>query len=247
VRWAVTVLAAGKGTRMKSVLPKVLHRLDGRTLIDHVLDTALAVASPEHVVVVIGHGAEAVRAEVAGRGVLCVVQEPQLGTADAVRVALGGIHPESTDGLIVLSGDVPLLRPATVARLQERLEPGAGAALLTAVLPEPGAYGRVLRGADGSVKAIVEASDATVDELQIHEVNAGIYAFRVPELTAALAEVAADNSQGEYYLTDVIAALRRRGLGVTAEILDEASEMLGVNTHRDLARLEALLGRHRRA
>jgi bifunctional UDP-N-acetylglucosamine pyrophosphorylase / glucosamine-1-phosphate N-acetyltransferase len=247
MRWAVAVLAAGKGTRMRSDLPKVLHLLGGRVLLDHVLDTALAVAGPEAVVVVIGHGAEAVRAHVAGRGVVCVVQEPQLGTADAVRVALGGLEPGLADALVVLSGDVPLLRRTTVARLQRRLDPGPAAAILTAVLEEPAAYGRVLRDDDGSVAAIVEASDATPEELRIREVNAGIYAFRVPPLAAALASVATDNSQREYYLTDVVADLRGRGLEVAAEVLDEPMEMLGVNTRHDLADLEALLHRRSRA
>ncbi|HSL16543.1 MAG TPA: NTP transferase domain-containing protein [Methylomirabilota bacterium] len=240
-RCAVAVLAAGKGTRMRSDVPKVLHELAGRPLLDHVLDLALAVARPHDVVVVVGHGAEAVTELVRGRGVTEVVQEPQLGTGDALRVALAGLEGRPTGRLVVLSGDVPLLRPDTVRRLLADLDRGAAAALLTAELDDPGSYGRVVRAEDGSVAEVVEAGDAPPDRLAIREVNAGIYAFQRPVLADAVAELGRDNVQGEYYLTDVAAALQRRGLRVAAVRLDDPAEMQGVNSRTDLADAERAL------
>lgn len=239
--WATAVLAAGKGTRMRSRRPKVLHELAGRPLVDHVLDLAQAVTPSDRIVVVVGHGADLVRAHVLPRGVRTVLQEPQLGTGDAVRTALAAVDDQAVDGLLVLSGDVPLLQPRTVERLCERLEAGAGAALLTAILDEPGAYGRVVRAPDRSVRAIVEARDATAAELALREVNAGVYAFRLALLRRALAGLRPDNAQAEYYLTDVVAALVAGGATVGAEVLEDADEMLGVNDRTDLARLEAIL------
>ena len=172
----VAVLAAGKGTRMKSDLPKVLHKASGRALLDHVLDVGESQALPENIVVVVGHRSDLVEEHLRDRGVLTALQEPQLGTGDALRVAME-VAP-SGDIVLVLSGDVPLLRTTTLERLLGSMGKGAEAALLTAVLSEPGAYGRVIRGSDGSVRAIVEARDADADTLLLNEVNAGVYAFR---------------------------------------------------------------------
>ncbi|NOZ94902.1 MAG: NTP transferase domain-containing protein, partial [Acidobacteria bacterium] len=164
--WTVVVLAAGKGTRMKSSLPKVLHELAGRPLLEHVLDLARDLAPPEGIMVVVGHGAAQVATVAGARGASTVLQEPQLGTGDAVRVALAAL-PDGSEGVVVLSGDVPLLRAASVDALRRAVEEGAAAALLTAVLEEPGAYGRILRAPDGGVDAIVEARDATPGQLAI--------------------------------------------------------------------------------
>lgn len=240
-RWAVAILAAGKGTRMRSELPKVLHELAGRPLIDHVVDLALDVARPQDVVVVVGHGAAEVGALVRDRGVDAALQQPQLGTGDALRVALEALGHRSFDRVLVLSGDVPLLRPDTLRRLMAELDDGSAAALLTAELPDPGSYGRVVRAADGAVAEIVEAGDARPEQLEISEVNAGVYGFDRGPLTEALGELGADNVQAELYLTDVAAALRRRGLGVAAVRLDDPTEMQGVNTRADLARAARLL------
>jgi bifunctional UDP-N-acetylglucosamine pyrophosphorylase/glucosamine-1-phosphate N-acetyltransferase len=147
----VAILAAGQGTRMRSDLPKVLHELAGRPLVDHVIDRALEVARPHDVMVVVGHGADEVSAAVDGRGVSTTVQEPQLGTGDALRVALEALDERPTDRMLVLSGDVPLLRSTTLVRLTDELCDGARAALLTAELVDPGSYGRVVRGPDGLV------------------------------------------------------------------------------------------------
>ena len=243
--WGIVILAAGKGTRMRSDLPKVLHLAAGRTLIDRVLDLALGAVAPQDVTVVVGHGADRVRAQVAGRGVRTVLQEPQLGTGHALRVAVEAIKQPAPDALLVLSGDVPLLRPKTIARLRAAIN-GCAAVLLTAELTEPGSYGRVLRRADGSVESVVEAADGDARTLAIREVNAGVYAFRRESLEAALAGLSPANAQGEYYLTDVAAALGERGLRVAAVALDDPTEMRGVNTVEDLQAVEALLVAERR-
>ncbi|HHQ48267.1 MAG TPA: bifunctional UDP-N-acetylglucosamine diphosphorylase/glucosamine-1-phosphate N-acetyltransferase GlmU, partial [Acidobacteria bacterium] len=222
--------------------PKVLHRLAGRPLLDHVLDLAIELVPAERIVVVVGHGAEQVAAVATARGARTVLQEPQLGTGDAVRVALSGAGSD-TGGVVVLSGDVPLLRAVSVDALRRAVEGGAAAALLTAVLDEPGAYGRVLRDPDGGVAAIVEARDATPAELAVREVIAGVYAFARGPLEEALASLRPDNDQGEYYLTDVIGTLRARGLPVAAHVLADPIEMAGVNTVDDLRRLEETLAR----
>lgn len=242
-RWAVAILAAGQGTRMCSDLPKVLHPLAGRPLVDHVIDLALGIARPHDVVVVVGHQAEAVTSVVRERGVGEVVQEPQLGTGDALRVALEGLRNRPTDRILVLSGDVPLLRPETLRGLTGAVGDGIVAALLSAELDEPGTYGRVVRDADGMVREVVEARDADPKELAIREVNAGVYAFDRHPLSEALAGLETDNAQNEYYLTDVAAALRAKGLAVAAVRLEDPEEMQGVNTRADLARAGRVLNR----
>ncbi len=238
-RWSVVVLAAGQGTRMKSTLPKVLHEVGGRSLIDRVLDRALEPSPPERTVVVIGHGADRVRDAVRPRGVRTVVQEPQLGTGDALRVGLAAAPAANDDGVLVLSGDVPLLRSESIQALCGAVDDGATAALLTAELEDPGPYGRVVRAADGGVDRIVEARDASEDVLAVSEVNAGVYAFRRDPLARALGELTTDNAQREYYLTDVVSGLRSHGLSVEAVVLSDPMEMLGVNTRADLARVAA--------
>ena len=244
-RWEAVILAAGKGTRMKSDLPKVLHPLAGRPLLDHVLDLALALVPPEHVLVVAGHGAERVIPVAEERGARWALQRPQRGTGDAVRVALDALGNTAPEHLAVLSGDVPLLQPATVEALCHTVEEGAAAAMLTAILDDPASYGRVLRTPSGDVARIVETRDATPAELAICEVNAGVYAFERTALEAALGELRPDNDQQEYYLTDVIGVLRGRGLRIAASALDDPTEMLGVNTRADLAHLEALIASQR--
>jgi bifunctional UDP-N-acetylglucosamine pyrophosphorylase / glucosamine-1-phosphate N-acetyltransferase len=240
-RWAVAILAAGQGTRMHSEIPKVLHELADRPLLDHVIDLALEFARPHDVVVVVGHRADAVVKVVRERGIREVVQEPQNGTGDALRVALEGLRHRSFDRLVVLSGDVPLLRPESLRRLTAGVEKGHAAALLTAVVDVPGSYGRIIRAADGSVSEIVEAADARPDQLEIREVNAGVYAFDRRHVTDALAELGSDNAQGEVYLTDVAAELRHKRLGVAAVRLEDPEEMQGVNTRADLARAGRVL------
>jgi len=240
-RWAVAILAAGQGTRMCSDLPKVLHHLAGRSLVDHVIDLALTLARPHDVVVVVGHQADSVARVVRDRGVSEVLQEPQLGTGDALRVALDGLRNRPTDRILVLSGDVPLLRFETIERLIGAVGDDTAAALLSAELDEPGTYGRVIRDTDGMVREVVEARDADDAQLSIREVNAGVYAFDRGPLTEALAALGTDNAQSEYYLTDVAAALRAGGRTVVPVRLDDPREMQGVNTRADLARAGRVL------
>ncbi len=243
---AVVVLAAGKGVRMKSGLPKVLHSAAGRPLLDRVLDTADVILASEaggRLVVVVGVGREAVEPHVArvAPHAAVALQEPPRGTGDAVRAAVP--HLGDASRVVVLSGDVPLLRPGTVSRLLAALDArrDTPVAFLTAVLSDPSPYGRVLRDSNGVVVAVVEERDATDDERKIREVNGGIYAFDRPFLEAALARVEPTNAQGEYYLTDVLAMAVESGRPALGLVVDDPDEMLGVNSRAELARVDALL------
>jgi bifunctional UDP-N-acetylglucosamine pyrophosphorylase / glucosamine-1-phosphate N-acetyltransferase len=229
------ILAAGKGTRMKSGRAKVLHPVLGVPLLEHVLRT-VAAAGAAPVAVVVGHQAEAVELAFAGRGLTFVRQEPPLGTGHAVQVAreVFAAHPERT--VLVVNGDVPLLRPETLQRLlATHHERGAAATLLSVVLPDPGAYGRVVRDETGGVRAIVEAKDATGDVRGIREINAGLYAFEVPALLGVLGKLKPQNAQGEFYLTDVVGLLRAAGQPVAAVAADDPDEGLGVNSIAELS------------
>jgi len=243
MRWGVIVLAAGHGTRMRSKTPKVLHRIAGRTLIDHVLDQALETADAADIRVVVGHGADLVKAEITPRSVTTALQSPQMGTGHALDVGLKAQSGDLPDAILVLSGDVPLLRSTTLSELRNRLEDGAAAVMLTADLREPGSYGRVLRDESGRVSKIVEARDADEATRAITEVNAGIYAFRTTSLIEALAQLQPNNVQQEYYLTDVIALLKGRDLAVEAVMLSDSNEMTGVNTRADLSEAGKLMNR----
>ena len=236
----LVVLAAGKGTRMKSGLPKVLHAAAGLPLLEHVLRTADSV-SPASVVIVVGHQADAVQSAMAGRPNLRFArQEPQLGTGHALLMAedaLGGA--EGT--VVLLSGDVPLLTPDTLRTLVARhVETGAAATVLTAVVDDPAGYGRIQRQ-DGRISAIVEHKDASPEQRQIREINSGIYAFAVEPLFGALRQIGSANAQGEYYLPDLVRIYRDRGLTVETVTLDDPGEILGVNSRKELAQIGRLL------
>ena len=229
------ILAAGKGTRMKSGRAKVLHPVLGVPLLEHVLRTVEA-TSAKPIAVVVGHQAETVEATFAGRGLTFVRQEPPLGTGHAVQVAREAFaaHPDRT--LLVVNGDVPLLRPETLKRLLAvHRERGAAATLLTVVLDDPGAYGRVVRDGKGGVNAIVEAKDATDDVRGIREINAGLYVFEVPALLGVLGKLQPQNAQGEFYLTDVVGLLRAGGHQVAAVAAEDPDEGLGVNSIAELS------------
>ncbi len=247
MRWGVVVLAAGHGTRMRSSTPKVLHKIAGRTLIDHVLDQALETAKAADIRVVVGHGADAVRAQIAPRAVKTALQDPQLGTGHAldvgIKVGIEANQGDLPDAILVLSGDVPLLRGSTLQALRNPLDEGAAAVMLTADLMNPGSYGRVLRDGQGRVQEIVEAKDADQATLACTEVNAGIYAFRSASLITALAQLQPNNAQQEYYLTDVIALLKDQALDVEAVMLSDSKEMTGVNTRADLSEAGKLMNR----
>jgi bifunctional UDP-N-acetylglucosamine pyrophosphorylase / glucosamine-1-phosphate N-acetyltransferase len=230
----IVIMAAGKGTRMKSSLPKVLHRLAGRSLLQHVLHTAAQLGA-DRIVVVTGHGAEAVEASVQAPNLCFVRQVPQLGTGHAVQQAVPRLHDDGTT--LVLNGDVPLIEAAT-ARALLAAAGGANLALLTIELDDASGYGRVLRGEGGAVRAIVEHKDATPAERAIREVYTGIMAVPTVLLKRWLAALRNDNAQREYYLTDIVAmAVADRVAIVTAQPRSEA-EVLGVNSPLQLADLE---------
>lgn len=239
-RVRAVVLAAGKGKRMHSDLPKVLHRLCGRPLITYVLDT-LAEAVPGRPLVVVGHGAEAVR-EAAGDRAEFVEQREQLGTGHAVMQAVPRLAA-GDDLVLVLYGDTPLMRAGTIKALLElhsRSRPAA--TILAAVLDDPTGYGRVIRAPDGSVHRIVEEADASPDEARLREINAGTYVFERRALFSALEGLSPANAQGEYYLTDTIGWLLQSGQRVSA-LLAPAEEALGINSRRELAASEAVMRR----
>jgi bifunctional UDP-N-acetylglucosamine pyrophosphorylase/glucosamine-1-phosphate N-acetyltransferase len=248
---SAVVLAAGQGTRMRSERPKPLHMLCGRPLVRYVLD-ALADVEPASAVVVVGHGADVVvkklQESVTGVPLEFVEQRTQRGTGDAVAVGLTGLPDDldaSDDGdVLVLPGDTPLLRPETVAALvlEHRLS-GAAATVLTARMPDPAGYGRVVRDRDGRVSRIVEQRDASEAEREIDEVNTGIYVFRRSLLPAALRRITPDNSQSELYVTDVIQVLATAGHRVVSVMAPDATETRGVNDRAQLAVVEAELRR----
>ena len=242
----VIVLAAGEGKRMRSATPKVLHAIAGRTLIGHVLEAAAAV-DPAHVVVVVGHGRDHVLAHLdeVAPWVDTVVQDQQLGTGHAVRIALAALataHALEASPIVVLSGDTPLLTGRTVRKLVDaQVSSGGAATVLTAVLSDPAGYGRVVRDGSGAVEVIVEDRDATADIRAISEINAGMYAFDPIALAPALERLITANDQGEEYLTDVVGLLRAEGRPVTGLIVDEAHEILGVNDRGQLADAAAIM------
>src|SRR6266571_2198764 len=237
---AIVIIAAGKGTRMRSALAKVLHLLAGRPLLTHVLEVALALA-PQRLVVVVGHQAEAVRQVCAPYGVTCVVQEPQLGTGHAVAQA-EPILGDFLGDILVLYGDVPLLQPATARALWDaHRQQQATVTVLTALLDNPTGYGRILRDAHGRIMRIVEERDASETEKAAHEINSGVYCLRAPFLFPALRRVGRHNAQGEQYLTDVVAVAVAEHPRVAHVTVADAQEILGVNTHAELASLETLL------
>jgi bifunctional UDP-N-acetylglucosamine pyrophosphorylase/glucosamine-1-phosphate N-acetyltransferase len=232
----IVILAAGTGKRMRSALPKVLHPLAGRPLLSHVIDTARTL-EPTRLVVVIGHGAEAVRAAVAAPDVQFAVQEQQLGTGHAVQQALPLLDPSAPT--LVLYGDVPLTRASTLRRLTDKAGRG-GYGVLTVTLDDPTGYGRIVRDANGKVLRIVEQKDATPDEQKIAEINTGIIVTPTAQLTGWLASLRNDNAQGEYYLTDVVELAIEAGLDVVTAQPDEEWETLGVNSKQQLAELERI-------
>jgi bifunctional UDP-N-acetylglucosamine pyrophosphorylase/glucosamine-1-phosphate N-acetyltransferase len=241
----VLILAAGKGTRMRSALPKVLHEVAGAPMIDYVLEASAALGAASRTVVV-GHGADALRAALGAHAdVRFVLQEPQLGTAHAVRQA-APLLSALRGTLVVLSGDVPLLSPDTLRALVARHEETrAAATLLTAVVDDPAGYGRILRDGD-EVARVVEHRDASADEQAIREINAGVYAFDLEPLFPALARVASDNSQREYYLPDLVGIYRGAGRRVAALPVSRPDEILGVNTRAELAAMSARVWQQRR-
>ena len=236
----IAILAAGKGTRMKSARPKVLHEIAGLPLIEHVLRIADSL-QPYTIVIVVGYGAGQVESALVKRpGLRFAVQEPQLGTGHALLQAEAALRGQRGT-LILLSGDVPLLRRATLERMvQHHHARGAAATVLTALVDRPDGYGRIVRTA-GAISAIVEHRDATADERRINEINSGIYAFDLEPLFDAVRQIGSGNAQNEYYLPDLVRMYRDRGLPVETVVLEDATEILGVNSRQELAALAAIM------
>lgn len=229
----VIILAAGQGTRMKSPLPKVLHPVAGRPMVEHVINTANGLeASRVHVV--IGHGAESVRQALSHLDINWVVQEQQLGTGHAVLQALPAVDDDSV--ILVLYGDVPLTTEATLRQLVALADNGP--ALLTAVLPEAEGYGRIVRDGDGALSAVVEHKDATDEHRQIREINTGLMAAPAQDFKNYLPQVGNDNQQGEYYLPDVLSMAVAEGRAVATCEAASSMEILGVNDRVQLSQVE---------
>lgn len=242
----VLVLAAGLGTRMKSATAKVLHKLDGRPLIAHVCRTA-AQLDPRAITVVVGHQADdvkkAVEAELGERRASFALQENQKGTGDAVLAAEQSLTDRDAT-ILILSGDVPLIKPQTLRSLAEKHRAGeAVCTILTVRLENPFGYGRVVRDDAGEFVKIVEQKDASDEERQLREINSGIYCFAAGKLFDALKKIQPNNSQGEYYLTDAPALLKSDGGRVSLYLHSDAREVSGVNTRGELAEFENLLRR----
>lgn len=236
----MVILAAGKGTRMKSALPKVLHRVSGRPMIEQVLSTA-QVLEPQSITIVIGHGAQDVRRALTSQSHLgFVVQEPQLGTAHALQVTEPVLRG-ARGALLLLSGDVPQLTAETLQQLvAHHIQTGAAVTVLTAVVDNPHGYGRIVRLGQ-RIARIVEEKDAGPTERAITEINAGIYVFDLTGLFDVLPQIAAENAQHEHYLPDIVQLYRRRGRLVETMTVRNANEILGINSRSELAASKRLM------
>ncbi|MGZ4813504.1 MAG: bifunctional UDP-N-acetylglucosamine diphosphorylase/glucosamine-1-phosphate N-acetyltransferase GlmU [Terriglobales bacterium] len=242
-RFAIAIMAAGKGTRLKSKHPKVMHEIGGKPLLQYVVDAAKAVLPANDVFVIIGHEAQRVREAMAGTGVQFVLQAEQLGTGHAIMSARQAL--EGYDDLLVLSGDVPLLRAETIRAIRDfHLKNYAAMTILTADFPNPAGYGRIVRKKKGGrqgdeVQAIVEQKKLTPLQEKIRESNSGIYAFATKPLFEHLSELRTDNPHGEYYLTDVAAILAKKKAKVLALKAGSQHEVAGANNRAELAQLDA--------
>jgi len=239
MRLAIVIMAAGKGTRLKSKRAKVLHEIGGKPLLRHVIAAAAQIVPPHDIHVVVGHQAGAVEAAAKDTGVRFVHQQEQRGTGHAIQTAADAVR--DYDQLLVLSGDVPLLKPETIAALRDfHIAQRAAMTILTAAPPHPSGYGRVLRKAPGSpeVKAIVEQKALTPAQQSEREINSGIYAFRTAPLFEHISKLKTDNSHGEYYLTDMAALLAEAGERVVALQAPNPVEVLGANTIAEMMELD---------
>ena len=237
---AVVTLAAGKGSRMKSDLPKVLHPLAGQPMLAHVLASAAALTDArQHVV--IGHGADKVREQITAHDVCWAIQSEQKGTGHAVAQAMPDVDGDAT--VLVLYGDVPLIKTETLQKLLDDTHQGQNLALLTVELDDPTGYGRIVRDDSGNIQAIVEHKDATAEQHKIREVNTGILAVSAKRLNEWLPALSSNNAQGEYYLTDIIAMAVDHGVPVRAIHPQDEYEVQGVNDRLQLAELERVYQR----
>ena len=235
------ILAAGKGTRMKSKLPKVLHKVGGHPMLEHVMDAAEAAGCRDNVVV-IGHGAELVR-ELVGSRARIALQAEQLGTGHAVLQAADTLK-DFTGTVMILCGDTPLLEAEELKKFYaEHVKSGAAATVMSAMMEDPFGYGRILRDANGDVAGIVEQKDASEEQKLIKEINTGNYCVEAPLLFEVLRTLGNNNAQGEYYLTDVLAKLRAMGKKVGGVVTADSEMIMGVNSRRQLAEAESVMRR----
>jgi bifunctional UDP-N-acetylglucosamine pyrophosphorylase / glucosamine-1-phosphate N-acetyltransferase len=242
---AIVILAAGKGTRLKSSLAKVLHRAGGHTLVEHIVRAGQPLKARQTVVVV-GHQAEQVAAVVEPLGALTVLQQPQHGTGHAVLVAKRALGRAKF--AVVLPGDAPLVRTETLkALIAAHRNANAAATILSAVLADPSGYGRIVRKSATAVSAIVEESQLTEEQREINEINSAIYCFTLEKLWPALAQVKPNNNHRELYLTDAIAVLNAKGETVLAQVADDWREVLGCNTRADLGEVDRALRERKRS
>ncbi|MDS1030289.1 bifunctional UDP-N-acetylglucosamine diphosphorylase/glucosamine-1-phosphate N-acetyltransferase GlmU [Bacillota bacterium LX-D] len=235
---AAVILAAGKGTRMRSQLPKVLHKVAGKYLAQHVVDACHEIVGKT--IIVVGHGGEQVQSAL-GEDLFYAWQKEQLGTGHAVLQAVEYLTSE-IETVLVVCGDTPLLSTATLSKLlKKHEEEKAVATILTTYLTEPFGYGRIIRNEDQEVLKIVEQKDGTPEELEVKEINSGTYCFAATYLKEALSKIKPNNAQGEYYLTDVIGLLQKQGLKIAALATDDPAEIMGINDRVQLAQAEALV------
>ncbi|MFO7841210.1 MAG: sugar phosphate nucleotidyltransferase [Fidelibacterota bacterium] len=237
---ATVILAAGKGTRMKSDLPKVLHKVLGETMVSRVVKQAKKAGSTK-TIVVIGHKKELVEEELAGRDVTFAVQEKQLGTGHAVMVTqelLDDFHGD----ILILAGDIPLLKAESLKKLVDtHRKEKADVTVLSAIFDDPHGYGRIVRTENGEYSHSVEEKDADEETRKIKEINSGIYVFKADPLFHYLRFIGTDNVQGEYYLTDVLPLMRKDGKKIALQVADDPGEIQGVNTVGQLKEAEEIL------
>ncbi len=242
MKFAIVIMAAGKGTRLKSKRAKVLHEIGGKALLRHVIDAAAQIVEPKDIFVVVGHQAGQVKSAVEATGVRFVEQAEQRGTGHAIQCAQSAVA--GYDNLLVLSGDVPLLKTETIAQVRDfHLEQQAAMTILTAEPADPTGYGRVLRKSAGSaeVEAIVEQKSLTPEQARVREINTGIYAFAAEPLFARIGALETNNAHGEYYLTDMAKLLSADGARVVAVKTGNAVETLGANTIAEMMQLDAAM------
>lgn len=237
----VVILAAGLGTRMKSAKAKVLHEAGGDTLLNHILRAAAKAAAPENIVVVVGYQADQVRESVKIPGIRFALQAEQSGTGHAVVCAREAMHSQEGT-LLILNGDGPLLRADTLRTLIERQNQGRTAGtIITTEVGDPSGYGRIVRDGNGMIAAIVEQKAATAEQLEIHEINPGLYCFDAALFWQHIDGIKADNAAKEYYLTDMVEILRRHGHAVAPMLIPDETELLGINTRVELAAADKIL------
>jgi UDP-N-acetylglucosamine diphosphorylase/glucosamine-1-phosphate N-acetyltransferase len=240
LKTAAVILAAGKGVRMNSDLPKVLHDIHGRPMVAYVIDTVRSICE-DNIYMVVGYDADRVMAACRESGVGFVLQEEQLGTGHAV-LQCEEVLSNFQGTVVVLNGDVPCLKTKTIEDfIAHHRSEGAAATVMTAVLDDPSGYGRILRDGDGGLLRIVEQKDATESEREIREINSGLFCFEKDDLFPALRETNRENVQGEYYVTDVIEVIKRRGKRARAFRAEDPAEVSGVNTVRELENVRNLI------